>query len=124
MDFSNGVHSMSIFIQITPPTTSIKQSSIWTAKASQEVQHKSNPLQRKYFFQFLKIKIFLAFKICSYVFTEHTSLKGKKNINVQSFAMCLTNVFKNIQSQEYLFKDPGFSSGFSESCYQILFYLT
>lgn len=37
--------------------------------------------------------------------------------------MCLTNVFKNIQSQEYLFKVPGFSSGFSESYYQIIFYL-
>lgn len=109
MDFSNRVHGMSIFIQITPPTTSI-----WTAKASQEVQRKRNPLQRKHFFQFLKIRdFFLAFKICSYIFTEHTSLKGKKNIYVQSFAMCLTNVFKNIQSQEYLFKVPGFSSGFS-----------
>lgn len=37
--------------------------------------------------------------------------------------MCLTNVFKNIHSQEYLFKVPGFSSGFSESYYQIIFYL-
>lgn len=86
--FQQWVHGMSISTQITLPTTSIKQSS-WTAKASQEVQWKSNPLteevtplQRKQLFQFLKIRdFFLAFKICwinNYVLTniQHWKVKN------------------------------------------------